>query len=291
MEVGDVDGDGDLDVLLANGQWFENPRPQRDSASGAWPAHSFADVDGHDVVVGDLDGDGALDVVTRGQWDSGNRVRVFRQNNPHSWTERGLDAPFGEGIALADLDADGHRDILIPQGWYQGSGNVGGPWTPRPAWAWPEDGVVATGDINGDGRVDVVLSESEGSHRLSWFEAPTDLARGDWTEHRIEQPFDFAHSLGVADVDRDGDLDVVSAEMHQSQERRVAVFANGGAGAVWTMEVLSREGSHNLRLADIDQDGDPDFFGANWSEEASDRAVIKLWVNETPAPPVASRGR
>ena len=47
---------------------------------------------------------------------------------------------------------------------------------------------------------------------------------------------------------------------------------NAGGGTSWTMSVIATTGSHNIRAADIDRDGDIDIVGANWES-----GPIELW--------------
>jgi hypothetical protein len=271
-EVGDVDGDGDLDVVMGGVVWYENPRPGSDPAKAAWKEHRIGRHPTHDLEVGDLDGDGDLDVVARGQSGfgakTGNTIYLWRQDTPTSWAQRILDCPHGEGLTLGDLDGDGDGDLDIVIGgrWYENTKDIlKGAWTEHVFASWHPDAVVKTGDFNGDGRLDVVATASEAPYHLSWFEAPSDPKNGPWKEHVIDGSVDFAHGIAVADMDRDGDLDVVTAEMHQSQRDRVLVYLNNGNGANWSRQVVAATGSHNVRVADFGNDGWMDIVGANWS--------------------------
>ncbi len=120
-------------------------------------------------------------------------------------------------------------------------------------------------DVNGDGRLDIVLTRSEGKHGISWFEAPEDPAGGEWVEHVVDDSVDFAHSLIIADMDGDGTPDIVTAEMHQSERRRVLVYLNEGGGAGWRRQVVATTGCHNMCVADFEGTGRPAIAGANWS--------------------------
>jgi hypothetical protein len=139
--------------------------------------------------------------------------------------------------------------------------------------------------VNHDSRPDIILTPSEpaGSitaYRVSWLEAPAWPASADWVEHVIDPAVQTVlHSLQVVDVDHDGDLDVITAEMHQSSDPDVvSVYLNAGGmggGLAWTRVVVGTGGSHGIRAADMDGDGYVDFFGANWTGTR----VVDLWLN------------
>lgn len=137
---------------------------------------------------------------------------------------------------------------------------------------------MKVGDINGDGRADIVLTPSEGTARLVWFEAPEDPTTSGWREHVVQDPIAFTHSLELADVDGDGALDIVTAEMAQSDDPdEVLVFFNAGGGHSWRRQVVAATGSHNLRVGDLDADGDIDLYGSNWQDPPVGR--VEFWRN------------
>ena len=85
------------------------------------------------------------------------------------------------------------------------------------------------------------------------------------------------HSLALGDLDFNGSVDIVYAEMHQGADPdEVAVLLNQQNGQSWKKQVISQKGSHGLRIEDIDNDGLPDIFGANWS---SDYQPVEAWLN------------
>lgn len=264
--------------------WYENPRPKEDPAKGNWKAHRIGSHNSHDVEVADLDGDGDVDVVTRGQSGfgskAGNKILLWRQNSPDSWSQGVIDCPHGEGLALGDMDGDGDADVVVGARWYENPRDIVGKlWAEHvDSSSWThEDSKVEVGDINGDGRLDVCLTPAEGNYRIAWFVSPRDPRKGDWAEHVIEKSIGGIHSLQIVDMDGDGDLDIVVAKMHQYEPpHEVAIYFNERKGESWTKLVLATTGSHNVEVSDIGKDGDLDVMGANWSGPYQ---PVELWEN------------
>jgi hypothetical protein len=300
MAVADVDGDGHLDIVIPSAAgliWFINPAGSGgDPAAASWQAINVSPegANMHDVEVADLDGDGKLDVVTRHQSGFGkmlgNQIHVWKQHSPASWGHRAFPCPHGEGLKLADVNGNGLPDAIIGGRWYENPGDVlSGTWREH-CYTAPEhfdrhwtkgDVAVEAGDLDGDGRVDIVLSPAEGTGRLSWFEPPPDPADPDWAEHVIEPLMDHAHGIGVADMDLDGHLDVVVAKMHQATAlQEVCVYRNQGGARSWIKQVVSTHGSHNIVLVDVGCNGRMDIFGANWNDRSSTGGAIELWINQ-----------
>ena len=182
----------------------------------------------------------------------------------------------GEGLAVADLDRDGDTDILFSNQWLENRPADAGGWQAHElAPQWNVDTRVAAVDMNGDGRLDVVLSGSEGEAGIAWFESPAEPRAGTWQQHVIEAGVLVgAHSLAVFDVDLDGDLDVIAGEMHTSPGKRIFAYLQGPAG--WQRVLLATHGCHNLMAGDLDGDGDVDFVGKNYGGNGR---FLELWVN------------
>ncbi len=283
MAMGDVDGDGDLDAIIPKGfdignavYWYENPRPNGDPSAGPWPEHFIGTAGSHDVEVGDIDKNGLLDVMVRY-----NAVTLFLQTAADTWSSVVVNTRNTEGLDLADLDNDGDLDAAINGRWLENplpGGDPGqGPWSEHVIDVnWPAKSRVLTTDLDADGKMDVVLAGAEVSgERLSWYGAQ-DPVNGPWIEHPVAAVADYNHSLEAADMDLDGDLDLIVAEMQQSVDPdNVIVFRNEGGGLTWSPQVVATTGSHNMVVTDLEGDGDFDIIGANHAQPP-----LEMWRNE-----------
>ena len=284
---GDIDGDGDCDIVMGGLVWYENPQPVGCPAEKLWKAHKIADHPTHDVRVADLDRDGDLDIVTRNQSEfghkAGNKIYVWLQKDTDTWDQHVISCPHGEGSELSDIDNDGDKDIIIPGFWFENTKDiVDGVWKEHRYGRWHKNAWVQTADINGDGRTDIVLAPAEFKgdfYRISWFQAPSEPKTGKWVEHVIEDHIEcIVHALATVDINGDGVVDVVTAEMHQGIDPdEVAVYINKDKGLAWAKQVLSVKGSHCIQAADFDNDGDPDIIGAN---HGGSYQVIEMWENK-----------
>ncbi|MGB4942625.1 MAG: VCBS repeat-containing protein [Candidatus Moraniibacteriota bacterium] len=283
LQVSDINHDGFLDVVVNGGQivWYENPLGSSGNVYGTWTPHVIDSTLGsHDIQIGDLNNDGGQDIVIR---QENGPTYYYLQNTPTSWVRVSVpQAPNAHGgLVLADINRDGRTDLVENGFWLQAPTDlVNGTWIRRDIVSWPDGASANVADLNNDGRVDVLLAVSErGVGTLTWFEAPVDPISGTWIRHDIDTVEDL-HLFFVVDVNKDGTPDIVFAEMHQSGTRRVGVYYNEGFGSAWSLQNLSTEGSHNIAVGDIGNDGDIDIIGANWDIHASDGGAMKLWRND-----------
>jgi hypothetical protein len=270
--------------------WFENPRGSGgDPATGVWTMHEIGTGSGENsLVVADLDGDGKPDLAT-GSY-------IYFQNTPDSWTQVKYNNAF-RGVGLLDIGSGKGSINLVGTApptydavWFENPRETGGnartaTWImhnigagyPCNATSCPggDDyvSVYNTGDFNGDGKIDVVMGQSEGSFGVApppgglvWFEAPADRRNGTWIRRTIDAEFVDAHNIRVMDMDHNGTLDLVTAEQDQSVFRRVSVFYNDGFGN-FTQHIVSNAAGHQDAVGDVNEDGSIDILNSGHGYE------------------------
>ena len=298
MAVGDMTGDGRLDVVVPSSQGlmiYHNPLSSGGDVTQRWQAQNVSPIGAkmHDVELADLDGDGRLEIVTRHQSgfgkQMGNQIHLWVRDGD-DWQHRTFDCPHGEGLKVDDVDGDGRPDVIIGGRWYRNPGDVmSGVWTMHRYLSDEDfernytkgDTALGTGDLNGDGKLEIVASPAEHQGRLAWFSADDPLA-GPWTEHVLDADFEFGHGVAVGDVDGDGRLDIAVAQMHQAKPpQEVMIYWQRDGG--WQKQVLAATGSHNISLVDMTGDGRLSLFGCNWRQTPDNNgAPVELWINERP---------
>lgn len=295
-DAADMDGDGDIDIVAPDGNgsnnlvWFENPRL---GASGngdpfdtsKWRRRVVGTPGGwaKDVELADFDGNGLMDIATR----TDSRAVFFFQNSPNTWSQVTF-TPTGlgiEGMASGDVDNDGDVDLVIQGAWLR---NPGGP-SAHTAASWqrfaigsaPSEFKALVVNIDADPAKEILFSSSESTADVTLWDPASGDPTGSWTSRVIASSVERAHTLQAADMDRDGDVDVIVGQMHTSATKQLAIYLNSGTSpATWSKQVVDQtSGLHNGVVADIGNDGDYDIFGANWTTNPP----VLLYTNTTPA--------
>jgi hypothetical protein len=198
--------------------------------------------------------------------------------------EYGTGQPEGYQVAVADFNLDGIPDAVVANGCKGcANGTVGvllgiGDGTFQPAVTYNSGGVgpiaVAAGDVNGDGKPDVVVVNScVSSTNCSTSTVAVLLGNGDGTFQpavTYGSGGEGSFGMAVADVNGDGKLDVLVA-IYTSSAGNVAVLLGNGDGT-FQPAVLYGTGGHDLSVivSDVNGDGKPDLIVPNYCSILSD---------------------
>ena len=256
VRAGDLDGDGDMDLAVAQfgyddgeTQWIEN--------LGNWnfKRHSLQHLSGPiNVEIVDIDKDGDLDIISlvSQEWEE---IYCFINDGKGNFQSKLIfgssNEDFGSsGIYICDLDKDGDQDILYtngdafdyipPQGrpwhglqWFENKGNLNfeyhricnfvGAYNARPF------------DIDGDGDLDLFavsafnLWDKPESESFIWLENDGKMQ---FTKHTITNNPTHLITLELGDFNKDGLMDMVTGGMHAyppyDRMSRVALWINNG---------------------------------------------------------------
>lgn len=241
----DLNGDGWIDLIVVDfpGKqtwWFENPQ----TAAGPWKRHTITPVTNNESpLYTDIDGDGQRELICAVNPDTKNpdgperRMAIVRRGKDPTalWTIQTISAK-----AAANTTKYSHG--------------------------------LGVGDVNGDGRNDIVVPGG-------WWESPENKNQAEWEFHaaRLGGP---ASNMYVYDFDGDGDADVLSSSAH-----KFGIWWHEQTDDGWkTHEIdTSFSQTHSMHLVDINDDGLPEIItGKRWwahggRDPGGDQPAVMVW--------------
>jgi hypothetical protein len=315
VEAIDIDGDHDLDLVVASlGALFPDNRRigsvivLENDGRQQFTAHVVAQGVARvaDARAGDLDGDGDLDLAVAGfGYDQGETLWL---ENTGGWqfTPHQLQPLSGVVNAIVvDVNGDGALDIvtLVSQEWEEIWAFVNdgkGRFTPGLVWGSTNSDFgsswITIADLDGDNDPDIVYSNGDAFdyapansrpwHGVQWLENQGGMR---FQFHRIAD-LSGASSPQAADVDGDGDLDVVVVSAYNrwdDEKAQSLVWLENNGRQQFTMHAVANSPTHLITLAigDLDGSGTPDLVtgGMHISRPYDRISRVTVWSNGGPA--------
>lgn len=298
VDIGDVNGDGLNDVIIGNAgsniQIFT-----QNAAGGLDSSQVLSTPYSHKIRIADLNGDGRMDITGIG-W-GGSEAGVFLQDAAGTVSlSAAYYAPHGgyDDLEVGDVNDDGRSDIVVMSG--QGYAydnlavllqNATGTFDSVNYYDLGGDELssgVGVGDVNGDGKNDVVFSYG-GNRPYSNIAVFGQNDSGTLDPAVSASSYDVPGPLEVADVDGDGRGDIVVVHDGWNAMGVYLQQADGSIGTetLYPIPYASWHNPHGLALGDINSDGTPDAVIANYNE-----GLVVLYNSAGPAnvSPVADAG-
>lgn len=271
VSLGDVDGNGTLDIVLAKGRhWPLTNLVLRNDGKGHFTTEKLADVADrtYTAALADLDGDGSLDLVVSN--DRPDAKAVYLNDGKGHFRNAGT---FGQPewstryVTLADLNGDGRPDIIV-------ANRSSNPAKPVPSFVCLNDAkghfpactrletqsatIIVAADLDGDGRTDLFVPHRDGGQSLVFwndgtgaFSAPP-MAIG--AEHSN------VRAATAVDLDGNGTMDLVIGD----EKRGLFLMMNAGRRVFGAPVPFGHEGSpYSIVAGDMNRDGRPDLVVGN----------------------------
>lgn len=273
----DLDANGTTDIISVAWHdksifWVENPG----CPDAEFKVH-IIDQPGNmeTAIAADINGDGQTDVIPcimkSAAWYEFHRDSSAEHNV--RWEKHEMpDMLAGEGIGAGDINGDGRCDIVGHTGWLEQPANAGDTWPLHTEFDLGAAGIpILVHDVDGDGDADLIWGLGH-NYGLYWLEQEQDVTgRRVWSKHEIDNSWSQAHTMLLADLNNDGQQELVTGKRYHAHNGRdpgaaeprcLYYYSFDRTARKWHRHTIQADGPAGFGLAsaaaDVDADGDID---------------------------------
>ena len=277
VDLGDIDGDGDLDAVFAN---VSGGRVWLNDGNANFTATAQTLPNSVNAALGDLDGDGDLDVFLTRTSTSPDEVWLNDGSGHFINSGQAIGNFQSRWVKLGDFNGDGALDAIVSL-YYgpsanrlflnDGTGNFTDSGQNIGLTPGTDHRGLAVGDLDGDGDLDLF------SGKYTWGDDDRiylNDGTGLFVEHQVVSLIgEYTGQVDFGDVDGDGDLDAIVPHGYLSSK----ILINDGTGTFSLGQVLNNEidESSSAQFGDFDNDGDLDILIGQSSDEPN-----LIWLND-----------
>ena len=282
--TGDLDGDGKLDLMVANGMDGQNLSVYRNAGTGNNISFDkeillpYTGLDQNFVACTDVDADGKPDIIVAAIY-GGSAAYVYRNTSTIgnlTFVKVAVAVPiYVNGVTVADMDFDGKPDLVMLAHSVSSSSlgvtlrNVSTPGNiafeaAQPFQTGPDPRYLDVGDIDGDGKMDIIVPGGGSNNTISVVRNLSIPGKIVMDNRRDLMTIPTPESVAIADMNGDGKPDILASSSDVSQ---IVIYPSASSPGNFSfgekIELNTTAPVNSICISDLDSDQRPDIIVSN----------------------------